>query len=55
MSPTLQTIIALAIAAAAAAWLTVRALSRRRRGGCGGDCGCPSSDLKEKLGRNGRE
>jgi hypothetical protein len=55
MSPTLQTAVALAIVAVAVAWLVVRALSRRRREGCGGDCGCPSSDLKEKLARKARD
>jgi hypothetical protein len=53
MSPSLQTAVALAIAAVAVAWLAARALSRRRRDGCGGDCGCPSSELKGKIARNG--
>ena len=54
MSPHLQTLIALAAAAAAVAWLVVRAVSRRGRGGCGDGCACPSSDLKEKLVRGGK-
>jgi hypothetical protein len=54
MSPALQTALALALAAAAAAWLAARALSRRRKTGCGGDCGCPSDDLKERIARGGR-
>ena len=51
MSPALQTIIALAIVALAATWLVLRALAKKKNPGCGGDCGCPTSDLKAKLKR----
>jgi len=54
MSPALQTALALAIVAVAAAWLAARALSRRRKPGCGGDCGCAPGDLKGKIARGGR-
>ena len=52
MSPQIQTVSALALAAAAVAWLVLRSVSRRRRGGCGGECACPSTELKEKLRKN---
>ena len=40
MSAQIQTVLALAIVAFAAAWLLRRALAKRRNPGCGGDCGC---------------
>ena len=46
MSPTLQSILALAIVALAVIWLVRRALAKRKNPGCGGDCGCPSSEVK---------
>jgi hypothetical protein len=49
MSPPLQTVIALAIVAIAAAALVRRAVLKRRNPGCGGDCGCPANEFKEKL------
>ena len=49
MSPGLQTLAALLIAAAAALWLVMRSLARRRNPGCGGDCGCPSADLRAQA------
>ncbi|MFY9923791.1 MAG: FeoB-associated Cys-rich membrane protein [Opitutaceae bacterium] len=49
MSPEFQTLSALAIVAAAAVWLVLRSVSKSRRPGCGGDCGCPSGDLKAKV------
>jgi hypothetical protein len=49
MSPGLQTLEALLIAAAAATWLVVRSLARRRNPGCGGDCGCASGDLRARA------
>ena len=49
MSPAFQTLAALAIVAIAATWLVWRSLAKRKNPGCGGDCGCPSSELKAKL------
>jgi hypothetical protein len=46
MSPTLQSILALAVVALAVAWLVRRSLAKRKNPGCGGDCGCPSSEVK---------
>jgi len=41
-----QSIAALVIVALAATWLIVRAIVKRRKPGCGGDCGCPTDELK---------
>ena len=49
MSPALQSIVALAVVALAATWLVLRALAKKKTPGCGGDCGCPSSELKTRL------
>jgi len=46
MSSHTQTIIALAIVAGAAIWLVARAIAKRRKPGCGGDCNCPTQELK---------
>ena len=51
MKPELQTLAALALVGAAAIWLALRALGRRRKPGCGGDCGCPADEFKTKLKR----
>ncbi len=53
MSSTLQTIVALVIVALTATWLVLRALAQRKNPGCGGYCGCPTTDIKAKL-RAGR-
>jgi hypothetical protein len=45
MSPTLQSILALVIVAFAVIWLVRRSLAKKKAG-CGGDCGCPSSEVK---------
>jgi hypothetical protein len=45
MSPALQTILALALVALAATWLVRRSLAKKKAG-CGGDCGCPASEVK---------
>ena len=45
MSSALQSIIALAIVAIAAIWLVRRSLAKKKAG-CGGECGCPASDVK---------
>jgi hypothetical protein len=49
MTPEIQTILALALVAAAALWLVRRWLTKRNRPGCGSDCACPTNDLKAKL------
>lgn len=49
MNATLQTIAALVIVAATATWLVLRAIAKRKNPGCGGDCGCPSTEIKAKL------
>ena len=50
MSSDFQTIAALVVVVAlAAAGLIVRAVLKRRKPGCGGGCGCPSSEIKAKL------
>jgi membrane protein implicated in regulation of membrane protease activity len=49
MSATLQTIVALVIVALTATWLVRRAFARRKNPGCGGNCGCPTTEIKAKL------
>jgi FeoB-associated Cys-rich membrane protein len=51
MSPHLQTLAALLLVAAAAAWLFLRGRVKKKNPGCGGDCGCPTNDLKPRLKR----
>ena len=46
MSPTLQSILALAIVALAVVWLVRRSIRKKKSGGCAGDCGCPASEVK---------
>ena len=46
MSPEFQTIAALVVVALTATWLIARAIARRRKPGCGGECGCPTQELK---------
>lgn len=53
MSPQAQSIVALAAVAAAAGWLLRRYLAKRAQPGCGGDCGCPASELKDQVRRPG--
>ena len=48
MSSSFQTVAALAIVAFAAGWLLWRSLAKRKAG-CGGDCGCPASEIKATL------
>jgi hypothetical protein len=48
MSSDFQTIAALVIVALAATWLIARAVGKRSKPGCGGDCGCPASEIKTK-------
>lgn len=49
MSQQIQTILALGIVAVAATWLVARVWAKRKNPGCGGDCACPSNDLKAKV------
>jgi len=49
MTSQIQTILALIVVAAAAAWLVRRSLAKRKNPGCGGDCGCPTDELKAKI------
>ena len=51
MSSSLQTIAALALVAVATAWLLRRAFAKRKTG-CGGDCGCPATEIKASLKAN---
>jgi hypothetical protein len=46
MSPEIQTVAALVVVAVTATWLIVRAVAKRRKPGCGGDCACPTQELK---------
>jgi hypothetical protein len=41
-----QTIAALVVVAVTATWMIARAVSRRRKPGCGGECSCPTQELK---------
>jgi len=49
MTPEIQTFFALAVVAIAALWLVRRSLAKRKNPGCGGDCACPTNELKAKL------
>ena len=55
MNAELQTIAALLIVAFAAAWLVVRALKRKKRPGCGDDCGALSPEVKRLQARLKRQ
>jgi hypothetical protein len=44
-----QTIAALAIVALAVTGLIWRSVAKSAKPGCGGGCGCPSSEIKAKL------
>jgi len=46
MSSDFQTIAALVVVAITATWLVARAIAKRRKPGCGGDCSCPTQELK---------
>jgi hypothetical protein len=54
MNPQVQSLLALLIVAVAAIWLVRRSLAKRKNPGCGGDCGCPSTELKAQLKRDQR-
>jgi hypothetical protein len=46
-----QTPLALLVVAITLALLIRSAWKKRRKPGCGGDCGCPSNDIKAQLKR----
>jgi len=46
MSADFQTVAALVVVALTATWMVARAISKRRKPGCGGDCACPTQELK---------
>lgn len=46
MDSDFQTIAALVVVAVTAVWFVARAFGRRRKPGCGSDCGCASEKLK---------
>jgi hypothetical protein len=48
MTTDFQTIAALVVVAITAAWMIARALSKRRKPGCGGGCACPSQEKNWK-------
>ncbi len=47
MNAQTQTIVALAVVALAALWLTRRMIRQRKHPGCSDDCGCPATELRE--------
>ncbi|HEX2853237.1 MAG TPA: FeoB-associated Cys-rich membrane protein [Opitutaceae bacterium] len=49
MSSPFQTVAALILVVLAATWLVWRAFAKKKNPGCGGDCGCPTNELKTKL------
>jgi cobalamin synthase len=55
MNPAAQSILALAIVGCAAVWLVRRSLAKKKTGGCGGDCGCPSSEVKAAAAKISRK
>jgi ABC-type nickel/cobalt efflux system permease component RcnA len=50
----MQTIAALVLVALAATWLIRRAIRKRRQPGCGDDCACPASEVKDAADRTRR-
>jgi hypothetical protein len=46
MNADFQTIAAIVVVAITATWMIVRAMRKRSKPGCGGDCGCPTQELK---------
>lgn len=49
MTPTVQTALALGIVSVTVLILVFRALAKRRNPGCGGECGCPASEIRAKA------
>ena len=54
MSPQLQSLLALVLVALAAGWLLYRSLAKQKASGCGGDCGCPASEVKAAAAKIAR-
>jgi hypothetical protein len=48
MTADFQAIAALLIVALTATWFIARAVAKRKAPGCGGDCGCASSEIKKR-------
>ncbi|MGH7956628.1 MAG: hypothetical protein ACREH8_06420 [Opitutaceae bacterium] len=46
MTADFQTIAALVVVAITATWMVARAIAKGRKPGCGGDCACPTQELK---------
>jgi hypothetical protein len=46
VSSNFQSIAALVVVALTVTWLIARMVAKRRKPGCGGDCGCPTQELK---------
>lgn len=51
MGAQLQSYVALAIVLVTVVWLVWRSFGGKKKPGCGGDCGCPADEFKEKLKR----
>jgi hypothetical protein len=54
MNPQFQSFAALVVVALAAAWLVRRSLAKKKHPGCGGDCGCASSEVKAAAAKIAR-
>ncbi len=52
MNADLQALLALVVVAIAATALVVRLIRKRKNPGCGGECACPTDDLKSRVRRN---
>jgi hypothetical protein len=51
MNASVQTIAALAIVAVTIVLLLRGALRKRKQPGCGGDCACPTDEIKAQLAK----
>lgn len=49
MTENLQTLLALLVVAVTVALLVRGAWRKRKKPGCGGDCGCPADEFKKTL------
>lgn len=54
MNPDWQTWAALLVVAIAAVLLVRAGFRKRKNPGCGGECACPTDDLKQRLKRTGK-